>query len=239
MILQARMNSERLPGKVLTQLLGRPLLEYQIDRVERVKFPHELMLATTLNSADDPLAEFCEKKGVACYRGSESDVLGRYAEAAVICSAEAIVRLTGDCPLIDPDVIDRVVGRFLENADKVDYVSNVLKRTFPRGLDCEIFSAAALTRAHETAALPSEREHVTLFMIRHPELFRLMGVENDADESRHRWTVDTSEDFELVRRILTELLPVQPRFGMKDILKLVAAHPDWEIVNRLVRQKGE
>lgn len=237
-IIQARMNSERLPGKVLSPVLGRPLLEYQIDRVERVDFPHELVIATTLGSADDPLASFCKKKGVACYRGSENDVLARTAEAAATCSAEAVVRLTGDCPLTDPKILDHVVGRFLERAGRVDYVSNVLRRTYPRGLDCEVFTRSALESAHKFAALPAEREHVTLYIYSRPERFRLMGVENAVDESLHRWTVDTAEDLELVRRILTELYPADPKFEMNDVLKLLAVHPDWASVNRAIQQKG-
>lgn len=236
-IIQARMNSERLPGKVLAEVLGKPLLGYQIERVRRVMFSHELMIATTRGSSDDPVAAFCKKNDVACYRGPENDVLGRYAEAAARVSAEAVVRLTGDCPLTDPIIVESVVDRFQKHAGEVDLVSNVLKRTYPRGLDCEVVSQSALQRALESAVLPAEREHVTLHLYNHPEHFRLIGVENAADESRHRWTVDTAEDLELVRRILTALYPVNPGFVMNDVLKLLAAHRDWMAVNREIKQK--
>lgn len=170
-------------------------------------------------------------------RGDEADVLGRYAEAAKACQADAIVRLTGDCPLTDPDVIDRVATAFLHRPGSVDYASNTLIRTDPRGLDTEIFSADALSRADREAKSEAEREHVTLYMYRRPEAFRLLNVPGERDLHLHRWTVDTQEDFTLVARIVETLYPQLPRFGMADVLALLERNPSWPSINAHVAQK--
>ena len=236
-ILQARMGSERLPGKVLKEVLGKPLLGYQCQRLERVKLKNETVIATSIAASDDAIVDFCRKAAIVCFRGPEEDVLARFEGAARSRSADVVVRLTGDCPLIDPEIVDRVIGFYLKNSSSYDYVSNVLKRTYPRGMDCEVFSYRALQEADREARLPAEREHVTRFIYSHPERYRLGGVTHSEDQSRHRWTVDTPEDFELVRKILTELYPKKPDFTLNDVLTLLAAHPEWEKLNAHVRQK--
>jgi spore coat polysaccharide biosynthesis protein SpsF len=232
------MSSTRLPGKVLKEVLGRPLLDYQFERLRRSKLAHELVVATTTNTADDVLAEFCRKREVTVFRGSEQNVLARYYFAALEHRAELVVRVTADCPVIDPAVVDRVIGRFLEKADTVDYVSNTQLRTYPRGMDTEVFTFEALRKAHEVATLEYEREHATPYLYRHPELFRIEQVVHTVDLSAHRWTVDTAEDFVLVRRILEELYERNPSFGLADIIAFVVANPQLMKINAHVIQKA-
>src|SRR5208282_4154028 len=234
---QARMSSTRLPGKVLKEVLSRPLLDYQIERLRRSTLTHELVVATTTNPADDALVDYCRTRDVPVFRGSEQDVLARYYLAAVEHRAEAVVRVTADCPIIDPEVVDRVVSRFLGMANGVDYVSNTQVRTYPRGMDTEVFAFDALRRAHREASLDYEREHVTPYLYRHPEVFRIEQVVHPVDLSAHRWTVDTAEDFELVRRIIEGLYQRNSCFGLADIVAFVVAHPSLMKINAHVVQK--
>ena len=237
-ISQARMTSTRLPGKVLKPVLGKPLLAYQIERLRRVKGAAEVVIATTTNAADDAIVALCEELSCAFYRGSENDVLSRYYEAAAAFEADAVVRVTSDCPVIDPAVIDDVIDLFrLADRKRYDYVSNTLTRSFPRGMDAEIFSFPALVEAHAKAILPYEREHVTPFFYQHPEKFALGNVAHRQDESRHRWTVDTIEDFELLERIITALYPSHPAFTLGDMLQLLEGNPSWALLNAHVEQK--
>ncbi len=236
-ISQARMTSTRLPGKVLKEVLGKPLLEYHIERLLRVRLADELVVATTTNDTDQPIVELCERLGVAYYRGSEEDVLSRYYEAAAHFGADVVVRVTSDCPLIDPGVVDEAISLYVKNRDKYDYVSNALQRTYPRGLDTEVFSMAVLEKAYKEAREQPEREHVTPYVYRHPELFRLANCSGAQDYSQHRWTVDTPEDFELIRLILEELYPVNERFTWLDVLELLSKHSEWVEINAGVEQK--
>lgn len=234
---QARMASTRLPGKVLKPVLGKPLLEYQIERLRRAARAHEIVIATTTNPSDDVLVAFCRQRGVKVYRGSELDVLSRYYGAAKAFGADVVVRVTSDCPVIDPAVVDQVIGHYLDHRDEYDYVSNTQVRSFPRGMDAEVFSMEALELAYREGRLDYEREHVTPFLYRHPERFRVgqwVFPENRGDE---RWTVDTPEDFELLRRIIEALYPGKPEFTLADILQLLDRHPDWRQINAHVNQK--
>jgi spore coat polysaccharide biosynthesis protein SpsF len=197
-IVQARMTSTRLPGKVLQPLAGEPMLTRLVDRLRRVKHADGLVIATTTNATDDPIAALCAEQGVPCHRGSEHDVLSRYADAAGLHGAEVVVRITSDCPLIDPALIDQVIAVY-EEGDS-DYVSNMLPPTWPYGMAVEVFSASALTQAHAEATQAAEREHVTPFLYWHPERYRLRNVASPVDLSHHRWTVDTPEDYALVSR---------------------------------------
>ncbi len=234
---QARMTSTRLSGKVMKEVMGKPLLEYQIERLQQVKLADELVIATTTNDSDQPIIELCQRLGVAYYRGSEEDVLSRYFEAATKFQADVIVRVTSDCPLIDPGVMDEVIGLYIDNREKYDYVSNALERTYPRGLDTEVFSMAALKKAHREAREQPEREHVTLFMYRRPEQFRLANFSSATDYSQYRWTVDTQEDFELLKLIFQELYTVSNWFTWLDVLNLLDKHPEWVEINAAVKQK--
>jgi len=237
-IIQARMGSSRLPGKVLKPVLGKPLLEYQWERLKSVRGADQIVVATTTSSADDQIVEFCRTRGIDCFRGSEADVLSRYYEAATTYDADIVVRVTSDCPLIDPDVIDAAISRFGEYGDEqCNYLSNTLERTFPRGLDVEVMAYDALEAAHKVARQLPEREHVTPYIYTHPHIFRLKQLTADSDMSRHRWTVDTEKDFELVKMMLEALYPVTPGFRLEDCLDLLERHPDWADINTDIAQK--
>jgi spore coat polysaccharide biosynthesis protein SpsF len=234
-IVQARMTSTRLPGKVLQPLAGEPMLTRLVDRLRRVKHADGLVIATTTNATDDPIAALCAEQGVPCHRGSEHDVLSRYADAAGLHGAEVVVRITSDCPLIDPALIDQVIAVY-EEGDS-DYVSNMLPPTWPYGMAVEVFSAAALAQAHAEATQAAEREHVTPFLYWHPERYRLRNVASPVDLSHHRWTVDTPEDYALVSRLFDHLMPTQPNFTQADVLALLDQHPDWIAINQHIQQK--
>lgn len=236
-VVQARMTSTRLPGKVVKTVLDKSLLEYMIERLRRVSHADGLVVATTSNATDDPIVSLCDTLGVDWFRGSEEDVLARYHGAASQAGAEAVVRVTSDCPLIDPAVIDGVIATFHDRMPEIDYVSNVLIRSFPRGMDTEVFSFKALDQAFREATEAPQREHVTPFINRQPDRFRIEHISHHPDLSRHRWTVDTPEDFELIERMLTALYPTRPAFDMSDCLALLDAHPDWSSLNAHVEQK--
>lgn len=235
-IIQARMGSTRLPGKVLKKVLGKPLLEYQLERVKKSRLIDEIVVATTVKEQDQPIVDFCMEKGVSCYRGSEEDVLARYYEAAKAYEADIVVRLTSDCPVIDPGVIDRVIQAFLED-EEADYVSNTLERTFPRGMDTEVFSFQALEQAFQSARMQSEREHVTPYIWKNSDRFSIKSVFHRDDLSIHRWTVDTPEDFELIKKMIEHLYRVQRDFSMEDMLQLLDQHPQWKEINAHIEQK--
>lgn len=229
-VVQARMGSSRLPGKVLKDIAGRPMLSYQIERLRRVKRAERIVVATTDQPADDAVERFCQKEKIACVRGSEHDVLARYHLAIERFPADVVVRITADCPLIDPAIVDEAIAAY-----EPDYVSNMLETTYPYGMAVEVFSAQALREAHREAKDPAEREHVTPFIYRHPERYRLRSLTMAPNLSHHRWTVDTPEDFELVSRLLKTL---KPHFTLQDVLAVLDEHPDWCAINAHVEQKA-
>jgi spore coat polysaccharide biosynthesis protein SpsF len=233
-IIQARMSSTRLPGKVLLDLAGEPMLARVIERTRRAKRVDRVIVATTVEPEDEPIVELCRSRGWNVFRGSRDDVLDRYHQAAVADGADPIVRITSDCPVIDPGIIDRVVGRL---AGVNDYASNINpRRTFPRGLDAEAFTFGALSTAWLEDREPSGREHVTPFLYRHPERFRIALVESERPETAsHRWSVDTPEDYELLQRICAHF--GNRDFGWLDVLELLKQHPDWTEINRHIEQK--
>lgn len=229
-VVQARMGSSRLPGKVLKDIAGRPMLSYQMERLRRVKRAERIVVATTDQPADDAVERFCQKEKIACVRGSEHDVLARYHLAIERFPADVVVRITADCPLIDPAIVDEAIAAY-----EPDYVSNMLETTYPYGMAVEVFSAQALREAHREAKDPAEREHVTPFIYRHPERYRLRSLTMAPNLSHHRWTVDTPEDFELVSRLLKTL---KPHFTLQDVLAVLDEHPDWCAINAHVEQKA-
>lgn len=233
-LVQARMTSTRLPGKVLKEVLGKPLLSYLIERLKCVGQADALVIATTINPLDEAIVHLCEKENVPYFRGSEEDVLSRYCEAAKLHKAGTVVRVTSDCPLIDPEVIDEVIMFYRKQS--VDYASNALTRTYPRGMDTEVFSFKALEEAAEEATLSSEREHVTPFIYQHPERFKLANLSYVTNQSHHRWTVDTKEDFQLISKLLEALYPTHPHFTLKDLLELIKKHPEWSSINQHTRK---
>lgn len=237
-IVQARMASTRLPGKILKTVMDKPLLEYQLERLQRVNNADKLIVATTDHGEERPIVELCERMGVAYFRGSEADVLARYYGAASEYGAEVVVRVTSDCPLIDPAVVERVIAYYLENQDKYDYISNTFPvLTYPRGMDTEIFTGHILKEMHQEAQDQLEREHVTIYLKRRQEWYRIRNLPYHMDVSRYRWTIDTLEDFELVSRMLTQLVPHKPQFTLEDCLQVMINHPDWVKLNAGVTQK--
>ncbi|HIK32263.1 MAG TPA: glycosyltransferase family protein [Oscillatoriales cyanobacterium M4454_W2019_049] len=234
-IVQARMTSTRLPGKVLKQVLGKPLLEYQIERLHRVQLADEIVIATTTKATDDPIVELCDRLSIPYFRGSEEDVLARYHGAAKAHQADVIVRVTSDCPLIDPQAIDRVIQSYID--DRYDYVSNCIERTYPRGMDTEVFSFKALNEAFLEATAKPDREHVTPFIHRQPDRYKLGSVLYNQNCSQHRWTVDTPEDFALIQKILESLYPQNPEFSLEDCLELFDRYPEWSKINAHIEQK--
>jgi spore coat polysaccharide biosynthesis protein SpsF len=241
-ILQARMGSTRLPGKVLMQAAGLSLIRHMVNRVRRASHLDELWLATSEDPANDPLADEMASAGISVFRGSEDDVLSRFATVAEKTGADWIVRLTGDCPLHDPEIIDAVIRYAVDHADHFDYVCNSLRPTYPDGLDVEVFTRGALSRAAREATTPLQREHVTPFIHRHhdgPGPFRVGHYLGPADFSHLRWTVDEPEDYQVVKEILDALYPANPEFGWLDVLALVTRRPELIVGNSsIVRNEG-
>ena len=238
-IVQARMGSTRLPGKVLADIAGQPMLVREVERARRAATLDELVVATTVERADDAVAELCLSRGYPCYRGHPTDVLDRYYRAAQEHRADVIVRLTGDCPLIDPGVIDETVRAFLESEPPYDLVANRLAegRTFPIGLDTEVCSFEALEAAWREAADPYEREHVLPFIYERRERFRVQLLRGGEDFGHLRWTVDAPEDLEVVRRVF-EHFGRRDDFTWLDVLDLFRQDPSLALLNASVEHRG-
>jgi glutamate-1-semialdehyde aminotransferase/spore coat polysaccharide biosynthesis protein SpsF (cytidylyltransferase family)/predicted dehydrogenase len=235
-IIQARMGSTRLPGKSLAEIEKRPMLWHVVERVKRARLVDRVVVATSTNAADDVIEQMCRESGVTCYRGSENDVLDRFYMAARAEKAAQVVRITADCPLIDPEVIDRVVARF-QRGD-LDYASNAMVRSYPDGLDTEVFSSSALERAWHEATRASEREHVTPYL--RSEKFRTANVQSDSTSlyQHYRWTVDEAEDLEFIRAVYRALREKE-NFGMREVLELLEKNPGLEKMNaEIVSNRG-
>jgi spore coat polysaccharide biosynthesis protein SpsF len=234
-IIQARMGSTRLPRKVLLPLLSEPMLTHVVRRVARARSVDATVVATTVSPPDDAIVELARREAWIVERGSEADLLDRYLQAARANGAERVVRITADCPLIDPGLIDEIVEKL--STTGAAYASNTLEpRTYPRGLDVEAMTLEALEAANVADHDPRSREHATPWIYRHPDQFTLAAVRWPVDLSGHRWTVDTADDYELVRRVYEEL--GRADFSWRDALAVVVAHPDWSELNRDVPQKG-
>jgi spore coat polysaccharide biosynthesis protein SpsF len=232
-VIQARMASTRLPGKVMEQILDRPMLSWVVERLQSATLLDEVIVATTQQSQDDIIVSLCQAQEIPCFRGSEADVLDRYYLAARRHNADVVVRVTSDCPLIDSGIVDKVVQVFL--AADVDYASNTVIDTYPRGLDAEVLTFAALERAHRDATRIYQREHVTPYIYENPSKFRILSVTAEADYSSHRWTVDTAEDLALVRAIYQRL---GSGGTFREILNLVDKHPELSEMNSSISQKA-
>jgi spore coat polysaccharide biosynthesis protein SpsF len=233
-IIQARVGATRLPSKVLLDLGGRPMLERVVRRASRAKSVDAVVVATTDLERDAPVAALAASLGVGVFRGSEDDVLDRYHGAAEASGADVVVRITADCPFVDPEVIDLVVGRFV--AEHPDFAANTLERTFPHGLDVEVVSRSALDAAWREAKEPYLRAHVMPFVYQHPERFKLVNVACDGSFAEMRWTVDTPEDLELARAIY-ERFGGDDRFSWRQIVDLVRREPALGQINAHVKQK--
>jgi spore coat polysaccharide biosynthesis protein SpsF len=228
------MGSTRLPGKVLMDIAGETMLAHVVNRVRRTTRIDETLVATTVSDKDEPIISECRKLGVTCFRGSEEDVLDRYYQAALACHAENVVRITSDCPLIDPEEIDKVVRELLDHQS--DYASNCLERTYPRGLDTEVMIIGALARAWKETREHYQRAHVTPYIYQNPGLFKLFSVKADADYSNHRWTVDTPEDLMFIRTIY-QCLDNGAASSWRDVLRVLSKEPQLMQLNRNIYQK--
>lgn len=234
-IVQARMGSSRLPGKVLKQVNGKSLLLHQVDRLKKCQKIHQIVIATTIKPEDDQIVKLCENNDIDFFRGSEDDVLERYYETRKNFGGEVIVRLTSDCPLIDPNVVDGTIQFFLDNT--FDYVSNTIERTFPRGLDTEVFSKEVLEVAFNNATLVRDREHVTAYVYSHPEKFNVGMYKDECDYSFYRWTVDTEEDFQLIKKIFEAYKGEEEKLNYSAIITLMENNPEWKKINEHIEQK--
>ena len=235
-ILQARVLSTRLPGKVLKPILGKPMLLRQIERLRHSKTMDKLVVACSVESSDDEIEKLCIENQIENYRGSLKDVLDRYYQAACIYKPDHIVRLTGDCPLIDSAVVDQVVSCHVKN--NFDYTSNTIKPTFPDGLDVEIMKFTCLEEAWSQSTLPSHREHVTPFFYTQPAKYKLGEVNHIVDLSHLRWTVDEPIDFELVNQIYELLYFKNPAFNLQDILHCIKEKPELQHMNTAIHRNA-
>jgi spore coat polysaccharide biosynthesis protein SpsF len=235
-IIQARTGSTRLPGKVFLNLADKPMLVRCIERVQKSKKLDDVVIATTTKQADDKIVTLCNEEGWNYYRGSENDLLDRYYNAARKFSAKKIVRITSDCPMIEPLIIDQVIEKFFELLPDIDYVSNVFPiRTYPRGLDTEMLSFDTLERCWKEDTNPAYREHVTQFIQHNPQRFRISGIQNETDLSSMRWTVDTPEDLEFVQRIYNHF--GNGNFTWIEALNFLHQHLELLEINRHIKQK--
>jgi spore coat polysaccharide biosynthesis protein SpsF len=217
---------------------GKPMLSRVVERTRRARLLKDMVVATTTEVTDDLIVGLCQANGWSFFRGSEVDVLDRYYRAAQAHQADVVVRITSDCPLVDPGLVDAVIEVFLDPRENFDYVTNTLEgRSFPRGLDVEVIGFSALQRAWEDDKNPAWREHVTQYIRRHPELFRLGAMKNPEDYSMMRWTVDTLDDLELVRRIYAHF--GNDLFSWRDVVLVLEKHPEWQAINRNIRQEPD
>jgi spore coat polysaccharide biosynthesis protein SpsF len=233
-VIQARMKSTRLPGKVLLPLAGAPLLVRMLERVRSASRPSEIVVATSTDPSDDPIVELCRRTRTRVYRGDATDLLDRHYRAALECHADAVVKIPSDCPLIDPAVIDRVLDAFVACAGDADYVGNLHPPSWPDGQDVEAMSLAALDTAWREATRPFEREHTTPFLWERPERFRIVNVTWDGvrDYSMsHRWTIDYPEDHLFLGEVYDELFTRNRIFGVDDVLELLARRPELALIN--------
>lgn len=236
-IIQARTGSTRLPGKVMKELCGKTVLAHDIERVSQAKMVDEIIIATTTHDSDDVIVQEAERLGVKVFRGSEDDVLSRYYFAAKEAEADVVVRITSDCPLIDPVILDDIIRVFLDGSyDIVTNAGNDLsKRTFPRGLDAEVFSFEMLETAHLKAVETYQREHVTPYIYENAK--SVFYYQNDVDYSKYRWTLDTEEDWLLISAIYQRLYHGEHNFYFKDILSVMEENPELYNINKDIEQK--
>ena len=233
-VIQARTGSSRLPGKVLLPLLGKPLLARLVERVQMAGLAGTVVVATTTEPGDDPLQQLCQNEDIACYRGHPTNLLDRHYQVGRLFGADAVVKIPSDVPLIDPQVIDRVLGFFLENNGKYDFVSNLHPPSYPDGNDVEVMTMSALEIAWREATRDFEREHTTPYLWENLEPSRLGNVawETGLDYSMsHRWTIDYEKDYRLIQAVYEQLYPHDPSFGLDDILALLDREPAIAALN--------
>lgn len=236
--IEARMGSSRLPGKVLMPALGEPMLMHLVRRLRAVPSIDEVVIATTTSPADEPIAAFAESAGIACFRGSEDDVLARVIAAGESAGAQVLVEITGDCPVIDPDLVEQTIRMYLQH--EVDYASNSIVRSYPDGMDTQVISMAALKASASLTSDPLDREHVSRYLWQRPQQYRIVHLV--APPSLH-WpglglTLDEQGDYLLLKKIIETLSPSGPLFSCLDMIRLLKANPSWLELNQAVVRKG-
>jgi len=237
--IEARMTSSRLPGKVLMDVDGIPMLKYLIERLKTVRSINEIVIATTINASDDVLVEFAKKERIQYYRGSEDDVMGRVINAAESVSADIIVEITGDCPIIDPQIVEQTIRMFLAN--KADYVSNAHVRSYPDGMDTQVFKLETLKHSSSLTDKPLDREHVTLHIRNNPDIYTHLHLV--APPELH-WpelglTLDELNDYRLLVNIISHFSSSNPLFSCLDVIKLLRQNIEWLDINKSVIRKGD
>ena len=237
--IEARMTSSRLPGKVLLEAAGKPMLEHPVNRLRAVPSLNTVVLATTTNADDDVLAAFAERVGIDCFRGSEDDVMARVIGAAESVGADVVVEITGDCPIIDPQIIEQTIRMFCSNG--ADYVSNAHIRSYPDGMDTQVFRLETLKRSASLTDEALDHEHVTLHIRNHPKLFPALHLVSPPDT---HWpelglTLDTPEDYALLKQMIEHFEPIDPLFSCRDAVSLLKERPDWVAINMHVGRKGD
>lgn len=236
-IIQARTGSTRLPGKVLMKLAGKTVLEHVIERVSMAETVDNIVVATTMDKNDKNILELCNKNGINVFCGSEDDVLDRYYQVARHFGIKDIVRITSDCPLIDPEILDDTVRLYKKTG--ADYATNIIEESFPDGLDVEVFSFGTLEDAWQNARFVSDREHVTSYIKKNGDRFKIVSSRNDVDLSGKRWTIDRQEDFDFLRLIFEGIYYRNPKFRMGDVLEFIEKNPEIEKINsHIVRNEG-
>lgn len=228
-IIQARMGSSRLPGKVLLKLVGKPVIQHVVERLAMSKMISKIIVATSTSKTDNVLAEFLKVNGIAFFRGDENDVLDRFYQCAQKFKLDVVIRITSDCPFVDARLVDEIVDHFLAQKGKVDYAANVNPPTYPDGLDAEVFSFTALEKSQKEAKMQYQREHVTSYIRDNPQIFKIVNITYKKDLSKVRLTLDTPEDFQVVSNIYNSLYSKNPKFSWLDIVNLIEANP--EILN--------
>lgn len=247
-VLLARMGSSRLPGKVLKDVCGKPMLEHILERLQKVRINGNLVLATSVNPMDDVLQEFCEKRNVSVFRGSENNVLDRCIKAAEAYQLDVIIRMGADTPFADREVIQDMLDTFLkehEKGNRLDYLSNAMERSYPLGIDADVMTLECFRKIERfISTMPREARELNEINVvpvvhQNPDKFKLYAYKKDFDYSHLRWTLDTPEDLDLTRRVYEALYPKTPDFLMRDILKLLEIHPDWSQINaKIIPRSG-
>lgn len=239
-IVEARMRSSRLPGKVLLPGCGKPMLHHMVERLSWIPEVSNIIIATTLNRADDCIVELAEKLGVRCFRGDEDDVLGRVVKAASYFGTDVIVEITGDNPLLDPGISSKVIRAFLEHGNKVDFVTNDLIMTFPLGFNTRAFNRTLLESVEKEATHPVDREHVVNYICKRPQHFKIYNIEAQGIYRRPdlRLTLDIQQDYQVIKAVFDALYAENPKFSVKDIISFLDAHPKIRDLNKDVVQRA-
>jgi len=237
--IQVRMGSSRLPGKVMKEVLGKPILGYLVERVQRSTLVDEVVVATSINPENDVIEDYCKKNNVSCYRGSEDDVLGRVCEALKAFKADVAVEIFGDSPFSDPAIIDEMVQLYLDNVDKYDFVGNDLKTTYPPGTEVEVYSVDALKDSSRRIDDPAIREHGTLYIRQNPEIYRLYNVEAPPEYHFPEMEIelDTEEDFQVVKNIIEHLYRQNSEFSARDVIDYINSNPELMNINKDVHRR--